>query len=81
MRIIIYTQNSCLYCQLAKDEFKKRDWEYTEYNLSDDKNKVSLVERLPDAKTVPQIWIDDKHIGGYDELMVYLADDFTHVHP
>jgi len=81
MRIIIYTQNSCLYCQFAKDEFKKRDWEYTEYNLSDDENKVSLVERLPDAKTVPQIWIDDKHIGGYDELMVYLADDFTHVHP
>ena len=72
MRIIIYTQNSCLYCQFAKDEFKKRDWEYTEYNLSDDENKVSLVERLPDAKTVPQIWIDDKHIGGYDELMVHL---------
>ena len=72
MKIIIYTQNSCLYCQFAKDEFKKRDWEYTEYNLSDDENKVSLLERLPDAKTVPQIWIDDKHIGGYDELMVYL---------
>ena len=75
MRIIIYTQNSCLYCQFAKDEFKKRDWEYTEYNLSDDENKVSLVERLPDAKTVPQIWIDDKHIGGYDELMVYLKSE------
>ena len=81
MRIIIYTQNSCLYCQFAKDEFKKRDWEYTEYNLSDDKNKVSLLKRLSDAKTVPQIWIDDKHIGGYNELMAYLADDFTHVHP
>ena len=75
MRIIIYTQNSCLYCQFAKDEFKKRDWEYTEYNLSDDENKVSLVERLPDAKTVPQIWIDDKHIGGYDELMVHLKSE------
>ena len=72
MRIIIYTQNSCLYCQFAKDEFKKRDWEYTEYNLSDDENKVSLLKRLSDAKTVPQIWIDDKHIGGYDELMVHL---------
>ena len=75
MKIIIYTQNSCLYCQFAKDEFKKRDWEYTEYNLSDDENKVSLVERLPDAKTVPQIWIDDKHIGGYDELMVHLKSE------
>ena len=72
MKIIIYTQNSCLYCQFAKDEFKKRDWVYTEYNLSDDENKVSLFERLPDAKTVPQIWIDDKHIGGYDELMAHL---------
>ena len=72
MKIIIYTQNSCLYCQFAKDEFKKRDWEYTEYNLSDDENKVSLLKRLSDVKTVPQIWIDDKHIGGYDELMVHL---------
>ena len=74
MRIIIYTQNSCLYCQFAKDEFRKRDWVYTEYNLSDDENKVSLFERLPKAKTVPQIWIDDKHIGGYDELMIHLTN-------
>tara|TARA_Y100000296_G_C5007840_1_gene173556 strand:- start:291 stop:515 length:225 start_codon:yes stop_codon:yes gene_type:complete len=74
MKIIIYTQNSCLYCQFAKDEFRKRDWVYTEYNLSDDENKVSLFERLPNAKTVPQIWIDDKHIGGYDELMIHLTN-------
>ena len=74
MRIIIYTQNSCLYCQFAKDEFRKRDWVYTEYNLSDDENKVSLFELLPKAKTVPQIWIDDKHIGGYDELMIHLTN-------
>ena len=74
MKIIIYTQNSCLYCQFAKDEFRKRDWVYTEYNLSDDENKVSLFERLPKAKTVPQIWIDDKHIGGYDELMIHLTN-------
>ena len=74
MKIIIYTQNSCLYCQFAKDEFRKRDWVYTEYNLSDDENKVALFERLPKAKTVPQIWIDDKHIGGYDELMIHLTN-------
>ena len=34
------------------------------------------MERFPDAKTVPQIWIDDKHIGGYDELMEWIKTDF-----
>tara|TARA_B100000745_G_C20051518_1_gene358611 strand:+ start:591 stop:857 length:267 start_codon:yes stop_codon:yes gene_type:complete len=72
MNIIIYTQNSCVFCDAAKHQFKKRNWEYTEYNLSDDENKVSLFERFPNAKTVPQIWIDDEHIGGYDELMAHL---------
>ena len=72
--IIIYTQNSCVYCEAAKEAFKKRDWKYTEYNLKEDENKVALFESLPNAKTVPQIWIDDKHIGGYDELMAWLND-------
>ena len=72
MDIIIYTQGLCGYCDMAKREFRKRDWEYIEYNLSDDENKVSLFERFPNAKTVPQIWIDDEHIGGYDELMEWL---------
>ena len=74
--IIIYTQNSCAYCEAAKEVFKKKDWKYTEYNLKEDENKVSLFERFPNAKTVPQIWIDDNHIGGYDELMEWIKTDF-----
>ena len=74
--IIIYTQDLCGFCGAAKNEFDKRMWDYTEYNLKEADNKASLMERFPKAKTVPQIWIDDKHIGGYDDLMEWIKTDF-----
>ena len=76
--IIIYTQNSCAYCEAAKEVFKKKDWKYTEYNLKEDENKVSLLERFPEAKTVPQIWINKKHIGGYYDLMTWFEDEWKY---
>ena len=78
MDIIIYTQDSCGYCVMAKKEFERRGWKYTEYNLKEDENKVSLFEQFPEAKTVPQIWVNGKHIGGYDELMKWIDDDWKY---
>ena len=78
MDIIIYTQDSCGYCDMAKKEFERKGWEYMEYNLKDDENKVSLLERFPEAKTVPQIWINNKHIGGYYDLMTWFEDEWKY---
>ena len=76
MDIIIYTQGLCGYCDMAKREFEKRGWEYTAYSINEGplskNNKASLMERFPNAKTVPQIWINDNHIGGYTELKKWL---------
>ena len=76
MDIIIYTQGLCGYCDMAKREFEKRGWEYTAYSINEGplskNNRASLMERFPNAKTVPQIWINDKHIGGYTELKKWL---------
>jgi glutaredoxin len=61
---------------MAKREFEKRGWEYTAYSINEGplskNNKASLMERFPNAKTVPQIWINDNHIGGYTELKKWL---------
>ena len=62
----------CGYCTEAIKEFETRDWEYTSHNIKHADNYNNLKELLPDVKTVPQIWIDDEHIGGYDELLEWL---------
>ena len=76
MNIIIYTQAACPYCDMAKKEFDSRGWNYTAYSINEGplakNNMESLMDRFPTAKTVPQIWINDKHIGGYTELKTWL---------
>ena len=53
-------------------EFDKLNWQYTVKNIKEDAHRESLFEELPNAKTVPQIWINDVHIGGYNELKEWL---------
>ena len=72
MKIVMYTQDMCGYCNLAKNQFESRGWEYTSHNIKWEDNFNDLRDKLPGVKTVPQIWIDDEHIGGYDELMAWL---------
>ena len=72
MKIVMYTQDMCGYCDAAKEEFESREWDYTTHNIKHADNYDNLKELLPDVKTVPQIWIDGKHIGGYDELKEWL---------
>ena len=57
---------------MAMYEFDKFNWQYTVKNIEEDAHRESLFEELPNAKTVPQIWINDVHIGGYNELKEWL---------
>ena len=75
MKIVIYTQDNCTYCNSAKREFETRGWNYTSHNIKHTDNYNNLKELLPDVKTVPQIWVDEKHIGGYDELLEWLFEE------
>ena len=70
--IVIYTQDMCGYCVEAIAECESREWEYVSHNIKHADNYDNLKEQLPDVRTVPQIWIDENHIGGYDELMEWL---------
>ena len=70
--IVIYTQDMCGYCTAATEEFKSRGWKYTSHNIYYEDNYDNLKALLSNVKTVPQIWIDGVHIGGYDELMEWL---------
>jgi len=71
MRAIIWTKNGCPYCEQAKTELKLRGIDYEERNIQDGWTKEQLLEMVPNARTVPQIFIDNIYVGGYTELMSY----------
>ena len=68
MGVEIYTKDSCMFCQKAKALFKENDVEYIEYDVSTVAKFKEMQERIPNAKTVPQILIDGHLIGGFDVL-------------
>ena len=70
--VVMYTQDLCGYCTAAAKEFEKRDWTYMSHNIKHEDNHENLKELLPEVRTVPQIWIDEVYIGGYDQLMEWL---------
>lgn len=68
-KIEIYSGIGCPYCDMAKDLLTRKGASYTEYDVRRDSSKrEEMVSRAPGAKTIPQIFIDDKLIGGYDSL-------------
>lgn len=68
-RVLIYTSDLCSYCVRAKRLLARKGVEYEEIHLdrSDVRGRMDLVE-LTGRYTVPQILIDDRPVGGYDDL-------------
>ena len=67
--IIIYTSNDCNFCNSAKELLKNKKLTYKEINISKYQNlKKEMLDKTNGLMTVPQIFINSKHIGGYDEL-------------
>lgn len=69
MIIEIYTSNFCGYCSLAKRLLRKKNVSFLETNLTASPNKKSeMIKRSSGRSSVPQIFISNIHIGGYDEI-------------
>lgn len=76
MKIEVYSKENCSWCDKAKSLLKLRKMEYTEIPFSATVTKQTVEARAGDGvkiNTVPQIFIDDKHVGGYLQLVEYLA--------
>ena len=69
MNVVIYSKPNCPFCTKAKDWFRTHGFTYTENVLYDDEQFLALQQKIPGIRTVPQIFIDDKLIGTYDDLM------------
>jgi glutaredoxin 3 len=65
---IIYTTDNCPYCLRAKALLQRKNINFTEIKVSDEKIKEKMIKKSGGRLTVPQIFIGKKHIGGYDDL-------------
>ena len=72
MQVEIFTGPSCKYCLAAKNLLDDNKIAYKERDVSNPETLAEFQERLPRIKSIPQIFVDDKHIGGYEDLQLLL---------
>lgn len=72
-KVLIYTSAVCPYCVRAKQLLQAKGLAYTEIRVDlDDAEREKMIARSG-RRTVPQIFIDDDHIGGCDDLYAYFS--------
>jgi glutaredoxin 3 len=68
-RVIVYSSPFCGFCGAAKRLLTEKGARFTEVDVMfDAERKAEMLERSGGRRTVPQIFIDGRHIGGYDDL-------------
>ena len=73
MKAIVWSKDQCPFCVQAKALLESRGIEYEERNVSRDWTKEQLLEAVPNARTVPQIFLGEELVGGFNELRQRLA--------
>jgi glutaredoxin 3 len=72
MKAIVWSKYHCPYCDQAKALLKQKGIPFEERKIGDGYSKEDLLEAVPTARTVPQIFIDEQLIGGFTELKAHL---------
>jgi len=68
-KIEIYSGPFCPYCVRAKALLSRRQLPFVEYDVqADPSRREEMLDRAAGARTIPQIFINDRHVGGCDEL-------------
>jgi glutaredoxin len=71
-KAIVWSKYHCPFCDQAKALLKQRGIPFEEKKIGDGYTKEELLEAVPTARTVPQIFLDDQLIGGFTELKAHL---------
>jgi len=64
----VWTKDACPYCVQAKALLEQQGIEYEEKRIGVDYTREQLLEAVPTARTVPQIFLDGEHVGGFTQL-------------
>jgi len=72
MKAVVWSKDACPFCVQAKALLELRGVEFEERNVSKDWTREQLLEAVPNARTLPQIFLDGQHIGGFTDLRSHL---------
>lgn len=72
MKAVVWSKRDCAFCEQAKALLTSKGVEFEERRIGDGWMKEELLEAVPTARSVPQIFVDNQHIGGFVELKNYL---------
>lgn len=67
-KVVIYSGNRCAYCNAAKRLLDSKKVDYTEINVDEDPARREEMMQRTQRQTVPQIFINEQHVGGFDDL-------------
>lgn len=73
MKAEIFTRPGCGFCVMAKVLMVKRNIAFTERDISNPDHYATMKARVPNARTVPQIFLDGRAIGGFEDLARHLG--------
>ena len=68
MKAIVWSKPSCPYCVMAKKLLERKGYEIEERVVGLGYTREQLIEAVPHARTVPQIFLDEEYVGGYEDL-------------
>ena len=72
--ITIYHKDYCPYCKAAKLLLTVKGFDYKAIEVTNDKAEFANMVKLSKRRTVPQIFVGDEHIGGFDDLQLSFAE-------
>lgn len=71
MKAVLWSKYQCPFCDQAKKLLEQKGISFEERKIGDGYTKEDLLEAVPGARTVPQIFLDDQLIGGFTDLQKY----------
>jgi glutaredoxin 3 len=74
MKAIVWSKYDCPFCDRAKMLLNSKGYEIEEKKIGDGYTKEDLLEAVPTARSVPQVFINNQLIGGFNELQKYIQD-------
>jgi len=73
-KVVIYSTRICPYCMRAKNFFEKKNIAFDEIRIDQDSAQMQKMIEMSKRQSVPQIFIGDYHVGGFDDLIEHDMD-------
>jgi len=74
MKAVVWSRDNCTYCTQAKVLLTQKGIEFEERKIGEGYTKEDLLEAVPAAQAIPQIFIDGEYVGGFKELRNKLTE-------